>query len=140
MAALRAQYAPAFRVMACQTWTHPERKFTVIVTGRPLGHDGVWWNACIPGSCGFIQIREADLIAGWVLNETDPATLGTVEHMVRESWATDDRVTDVCLYEDEVCGFTVRVGRDWAPPLPYYAPTRHEAWAAALHAAPTKEV
>lgn len=118
MTTLRAQDAPRFRVMAGQRWT---------------GDDGFAW-----------RIDDGDVKDGanpaalYTLDEPDPATLGTVEAMVREAWAGHSVHITEYQRPDHYHVEIDRAGPDGFPVGAWagHAPTRHEAWAAALHAAP----
>lgn len=141
MTTLRAQDAPRFRVMAGQRWTWGDDldhdSWVCVVAPDEVGV-GVWANAAgdvhgwHPGTGeGAGDIPNSLLLA--TLDESDPATLGTVEAMVREAWAGHaisvdgtDTHTNVTIWNHDLT----------AAEFKSKIMARHEAWAAALHAAP----
>lgn len=136
----RAQDAPAFRVMAGQRWVNRrgdavDRCIVAWRAGEQHSTgETVWMCATDDG----LRQRWESQIRREELDESDPATIGTVEAMVREAWARLHPRAHVDIrrtgsgWEVVVCDLGATFGYD-------HAPTRHEAWAAALHAAPTQE-
>lgn len=136
MTTLRAQDAPRFRVMAGQRWERG--RLALIVVNGPVGHGGKWWTASAVGSGAVVEIDGRALVDRYTLDESDPATMGTVECLVRKAWA--GHAVHITEYQrpDHYHVEIDRAGPDGFPVGAWagHAPTRHEAWAAALHAAP----
>lgn len=134
----RAQDAPAFRALAGQLWASDG----VTVRVQSVPGDGVpfcFVEHDADYDCDYVDVakvsdRRHAYPSDWTLDESDPATMGTVEHLVREAWAPG-RVT-LRPYAD---GWSIDVYRWNSLVWSGWEARQHEALAAALHAAPTEE-